>query len=309
MNKDSKIYLAGHTGMVGSAILKNLESKGYSNVIVKTRKELDLLNTASVREFFKIYKPEFVILAAAKVGGIGANNEEKADFLYENLVIQNNVIWQSYLSDVQKLLFLGSSCVYPRESPQPIKEEYLLTGPLEPTNEGYALAKITGMKLCRYIYEQYGKKFISCMPTNIYGYGDNFDEKKAHVIPSLISRMHNAKLGNREEVVVWGSGKVMREFLFVDDLAEICVCLLEDYEDKDFINVGTGADISIKDLVNMIREVVGYKGDIVWDESKPDGMPRKLLDVSKLRNLGYSHKVELKVGLEKTYQYFLENNL
>ncbi len=309
MNKDSKIYLAGHTGMVGSAILKNLESKGYSNVIVKTRKELDLLNIDSVREFFKIHKPEFVILAAAKVGGIGANNEEKADFLYENLVIQNNVIWQSYLSDVQKLLFMGSSCVYPRESPQPIKEEYLLTGPLEPTNEGYALAKITGMKLCRYIYEQYGKKFISCMPTNIYGYGDNFDEKKAHVIPSLISRMHNAKLGNREEVVVWGSGKVMREFLFVDDLAEICVCLLEDYEDKDFINVGTGADTSIKDLVNMVREVVGYKGDIVWDESKPDGMPRKLLDVSKLRNLGYSHKVELKVGLEKTYQYFLENNL
>lgn len=307
MEKDSKIYIAGHNGMVGSAIVRELKTLGYSNLIVRTRQELDLTHQASVADFFKKERPDYVILAAARVGGIAANMASPAGFLFENLEMQNNVIWNAHLNGVKKLMFLGSSCIYPRNCPQPMKEEYLMDGKPEPTNEGYALAKISGLKLCEKIYEQYGEKFISCMPTNIYGVNDNFDEKSSHVIPSLMRRMHEAKNEGKPEVVVWGSGNTRREFLYVDDLAKAVVWLMNNYADKQFVNIGTGADVSIKELAQLIRKTVGYEGNIVFDSTKPDGMPKKLLDVTKAQKLGWHYDIELEEGLKKTYDWYLKN--
>jgi len=307
MNQDSKIYIAGHRGMVGSAILRKFEKEGYKNLVLRTHDELDLLNQKAVEDFFEKEKPEYVIDAAAKVGGIKANSEHQADFLWENIQIQNNIIGSSLKNDVKKFLFLGSSCIYPRESPQPIKEEYLLTGKLEPTNEGYAIAKISGMKLCEKIYEQYGKIFISCMPTNIYGENDNFSVEDSHVISALIRRFHEAKVSRSKSVSIWGTGNALREFLYVDDLAEAVFVLMDKYNDKQFLNVGTGEEISIKNLALLIKEVVGFDGEMIFDTTKPDGMPRKLLDVSKINALGWKAKIGLREGLEKTYKYFCEN--
>jgi GDP-L-fucose synthase len=307
MNKDSKIYIAGHRGMVGSAVLRKYEKEGFSNLLYKTREELDLLNQAAVEDFFEKEKPEYVILAAAKVGGIKANSEHQADFLWENIQIQNNVIWSALKHDVKKLLFLGSSCIYPRECPQPMQEESLLTGKLEPTNEGYAIAKISGMKLCEKIYEQYDRMFISCMPTNIYGENDNFDINGSHVISALMRRMHEAKMNEDRSVSIWGSGKALREFLYVDDLAEAIFVLMDRYEGKQFLNVGTGVEITIKDLAYMIKDVVNFEGELIFDTTKPDGMPRKLLDVSKILALGWQPKINLESGLQKMYKYYLEN--
>lgn len=305
MDKDKKLYVAGHTGLVGSATVRTLKANGYANLVLRTRAELDLLDQSAVREFFDTERPAHVIVAAARVGGIKANMEHRAEFLYENLQIQNNVIWAAHESGVEKLLFLGSSCVYPRESAQPIREEYLLTGPLEPTNEGYALAKIAGMKLCEYIYSEYGKTFISCMPTNIYGEGDSFDPETAHVIPSLIRRMHEAKMSHAPDIMIWGSGKARREFLHVDDLASAVVWLMERYDQKEFLNVGVGEDVSIAELADIIKEIVGYEGALAFDASKPDGMPQKLLDVGKLHALGWTHAIPLREGIAKTYRHFL----
>lgn len=307
MQKNSKIYIAGHRGLVGSGIIKKLREEGFTNVITRTRQELDLFDTKGVADFFQKEKPEYVILAAAKVGGIKANSTFPADFLYENLMIQNNVIWQAHLNDVKKLLFLGSSCIYPRGSEQPMKEEYFLSGPFEPTNEAYAVAKTAGMKMCEYIYTQFKKSFISCMPTNIYGENDNFNPESSHVIPGLMRRMHDAKVNKVPEVVIWGTGVSRREFLHTDDLADAILMIMDKYNDKDFINVGTGEDISIKELAEMTKEVVGYEGKLVFDATKPDGMPKKLLDVSKLEKLGWSYKVTFVDGLKKEYQWFLEN--
>lgn len=307
MKKDSKIYISGHKGMVGSAILRKFEKEGFNNLILKTREELNLLNQKDVEEFFIKERPEYVIDAAAKVGGIKANSEHQADFLFENMQIQNNIIGSALKYDVKKLMFLGSSCIYPRECPQPMREEYLLTGKLEPTNEGYAIAKISGMKLCEKIYEQYGKMFISCMPTNIYGENDNFNIENSHVISALIRRIHEAKLANDKTVSIWGTGNALREFLYVDDLAEAIFVMMDKYKGKQFLNVGTGIELKIKDLANLIKEVVGFKGELFFDVTKPDGMPRKLLDISKLSDLGWKPKIELKEGLEKTYKYFLKN--
>ncbi|MEK7087623.1 MAG: GDP-L-fucose synthase [Patescibacteria group bacterium] len=305
MKQNSKIYVAGHTGMVGSAVVRKLKKDGYANLLVRTRGELNLIRQSAVEDFFKEEQPEYVILAAARVGGITANIESPADFLFENLEIQNNIIWNAHLSGVKKLLFLGSSCIYPRNCPQPMKEEYLLDGKPEPTNEGYSLAKISGLKLCEKIYEQYGKIFISCMPTNIYGERDNFDIKSSHVIPSLMQRMHKARLNNEKSVLVWGSGEARREFLFVDDLADAIVWLMNNYNDKQFINIGTGMDISIKELAFLIKKAVGYDGEIVFDKSKPEGMPRKLLDVTKINSIGWQYAIELNEGLEKTYKWYV----
>ncbi len=307
MNKDSKIYVAGHGGLVGSAIIRRLKANGFTNIIVRTREELDLLNQQSVIEFFNQENPEYVIDAAAKVGGIKANMTYPAEFLYENLQIQNNIIWSSFKSGVEKFLFLGSSCIYPRNSPQPMKEEYFLDGKVEPTNEGYALAKIAGMKLCEKINTEHNRRFISCMPTNIYGPGDNFSEESSHVIPALIRRIYNAKKENISEVVIWGSGESRREFLYVEDLAESIVWLMDSYEGKDFLNVGTGQDVSIKELAYMIKDIVGYEGNLVFDTTKPDGMPKKLLDVSRMSELGWKSKTQLKDGLENTFKWFKEN--
>ncbi|MFH1867216.1 MAG: GDP-L-fucose synthase [Patescibacteria group bacterium] len=304
MDKQAKIYIAGHTGMVGSAILRKYQGEGYTNLITKTKSELDLLNQAAAADFFKKINPYYVIVAAARVGGISANLTYPAEFLYENLQIQNNIIWQAHLAGVKKLVFLGSSCVYPRECQQPMKEEYLLTGKVEPTNEGYALAKITGLKLCRYLNDQYKKNFISCLPTNIYGHGDHFESEDAHVIPSLMSRIHKAKTENSPEVVVWGSGESFREFLYVDDLADAVYWLMNNYNDPEFINVGTGQDISIKELAELIKKVVGFKGNLVFDTSKPDGMPRKLLDISKLKNFGWVAQTSFADGLQQTYDWY-----
>ncbi|MBS8122116.1 GDP-L-fucose synthase family protein [Candidatus Vampirococcus lugosii] len=304
MNKNSKIYIAGHTGLVGGAIVKKLKELGYNNLILKTRQELDLLNQKAVYDFYKKEKPEFVINSAAKVGGIKVNMNYPANFLFENLQMQNNIIWGAHLYDVKKLLFLGSSCIYPRGCPQPMKEGYFLDGKVEPTNEGYALAKITGIKLCEKINEQFGKNFISCMPTNIYGPGDNFDPETSHVIPGLIRRIHEAKENNINEVIVWGTGKSRREFLYVDDLAEACIWMLENYNKKEFLNIGTGDDISIKELAYVIKNLVGYNGNLKFDATKPDGMPKKLLDVSKINNLGWKYKTNFINGLEKTYKGF-----
>jgi len=280
MNKDSRIYMAGHQGLVGSAILRRLEKGGYRNIVVRTRSELDLTRQEAVEGFFAKEKPEFVILAAARVGGVLANSTYPAEFIYENLAIETNIIHTSHLNGVRKLLFLGSSCIYPKDCPQPMKEEYFMEGKSEPTNEGYAIAKISGMKLCEKINEQFDKKFISCMPTNIYGEGDNFDEESSHVIPALIRRFHKAAGSGDKEVEIWGSGKIKREFMYVDDLADTVLWLMNHYDNKEFVNVGTGRDVSIKDLAYLIKKVTGYKGNLIFDTSKPDGMSRKLLNTS-----------------------------
>lgn len=305
MEKNSKIYIAGHNGLVGSAILRKFKLAGFINIITRTKDELDLLSQEEAKKFFEKEKPEYVILAAAKVGGIKANMDSPADFLYENLEIQNNVIWAAFRSDVKKLLFLGSSCIYPRECPQPMEESYFMTGKVEPTNEGYAVAKIAGMKLCEKIFEQYERIFISCMPTNIYGEGDNFDPNSSHVVPALIRRMHEAKLNNLSEVVIWGSGESKRELLHVDDLADALLWLMLNYNEKQFLNIGTGEDISIKELAFTIKKIVGYEGTLVFDRTKPDGMPKKVLDVNKMNKLGWKYKINLSDGLEKTYKWFL----
>jgi len=331
MKKNSKIYIAGHRGLVGSAILKNLESKGYTNLVYKTHKELDLLDANAVKAFFEEEKPEYVILAAAKVGGIVANNTYRADFIYENLQVQNNIIHQSYLSGVTKLLFLGSTCIYPKDAPQPMKEESLLTSPLEYTNEPYAIAKIAGIKMCESYNIQYGTNFISVMPTNLYGPNDNFDLEKSHVLPALLRKMHEARLNNTPKVEIWGSGKPRREFLYSEDMADACVYLMEKVDFNDIINskfkiqnsklsnvisneirnthlnIGTGKDISIKELAETIKKIVGYEGELYFDSSKPDGTMVKLTDSSKLHALGWKHSVELEEGIRRVYEWYLRN--
>ncbi len=304
MEKSSKIYVAGHRGMVGSALLRKLKAEGYQNFVLRTSKELDLKNQEAVQEFFRTEKPEYVFLAAAKVGGILANNVYRGEFLYDNLMIQNNVIHASYQFGVKKLMFLGSSCIYPKMAPQPLKEDYLLTGPLEPTNEPYAIAKIAGIKLCDAYRHQYGCNFISVMPTNLYGPNDNYDLQSSHVLPALIRKIHEAKLNGDASVVLWGTGKPRREFLHADDLADACYYLMENYDQEGLVNVGTGEDIEIGELALMIREVVGYTGSIEHDLSKPDGTPRKLMDVSKLHSFGWKHKINLREGLQMVYQEY-----
>lgn len=308
LEKNAKIFVAGHRGMVGSAILRKLEQEGYTNLITRSSKELDLRNQQAVADFFATEKPDYVFLAAAKVGGIVANNTYRADFLYENLAIQNNVIHSAYQNGVKKLLFLGSSCIYPKLAPQPLKEEYLLTGPLEQTNEPYAIAKIAGIKLCDAYRDQYGCNFISVMPTNLYGYNDNYHPENSHVLPALIRKFHEAKSKGEQTVTIWGSGSPKREFLFADDLADACYFLMETYNEPNLINIGTGEDLSIKELALMIQEVIGFEGELVFDISKPDGTPRKLMDVSKLHSLGWKHQIELKQGIALAYQDFLSKN-
>ncbi len=305
MNKNDKIYIAGHRGMVGSAILRKLEKEGYNNIAVRTSKELDLRMQNGVEAFFEEEKPDYVILAAAKVGGIVSNNTYRADFMYDNLMIQNNIIHASYLHNVKKLLFLGSSCIYPRLAPQPLKEEYLLTGLLEQTNEPYAIAKITGIKMCEAYRDQYGCNYISVMPTNLYGPNDNYDLKNSHVLPALIRKIHEAKISNAPSVVIWGTGTPMREFLHADDLADACYFLIQNYNEPGFVNIGVGEDIAIKDLAALIKKIVGYEGEIVHDLSKPDGTPRKLMDVSKLSSLGWKAKTSLEDGIKKVYEEYL----
>lgn len=307
MKKTSKIFVAGHGGLVGSAIVRRLKALGYSNVVTRTRKELDLADRAKVLAFFKREKPEYVFLAAAKVGGIMANKTYPADFIRENLTIETNVVDSAYRAGVKKLLFLGSSCIYPRLAPQPIKEEYLLTGELEPTNEAYAVAKIAGIIMCQSYNKQYGTDFISVMPTNLYGPNDNFDPVNSHVLPALIRRFHEAKRDGAREVVIWGTGSPKREFLHVDDLADACVFLMKNYSGSDIVNIGTGTDLSIKSLAEKIKKITGYKGEITWDRTKPDGTPRKLLTVRKLHALGWKHKIDLDAGLKKTYAWYKEN--
>jgi len=307
MDKNSKIYIAGHFGLVGSSLVRNLKKKGYKNLLLKTRKELDLMDQAKVSAFFKKERPDYVFLAAAKVGGIMANKSFPVDFIRENLLIQDNVIHNSYLYKVKKLLFLGSSCVYPREAPQPIKEEYLLNGYLEPTNKAYALAKICGIVECQSHNIQYGTKFISVMPCNLYGPNDNFDLETSHVLPAMIRKFLEAKNKKEKEIVMWGTGKAKREFLFVDDLAEACVFLMNNYDDSPIINIGTGKDISIKDLANLVKKVVGYNGKIIWDKTKPDGMPRKLLNVKKINKLGWKHEVSIEEGVKIAYDWYMNS--
>lgn len=309
MKKNNKIYVAGHSGMVGSAITRKLKAEGYTNLILKELNELDLLNQKETLDFFEREKPEYVFLAAAKVGGILANNTYRAQFIYENIQIQNNVIHSAYLTGVKKLLFLGSSCIYPKLAPQPIKEEYLLTDLLEPTNEPYAIAKIAGIKMCQAYNDQYGTHFISVMPTNLYGPNDNFDLKTSHVLPALIRKFHEAKIENKPSVEIWGSGSPLREFLHVDDLADACYFLMQIYSGNDFLNIGTGKDITIKDLALLIKDIVGFKGELTFDTSKPDGTPRKLLDVSRLHAAGWKEKYSLKEGLRVTYKWFIENKV
>ena len=307
MNLDAKIYVAGHRGLVGSAIVRNLEDKGYTNIICRTHKELDLTNQEAVRIFFEQEKPEYVFLAAAKVGGIHANNTYPADFIYDNLMIQNNVIKAAHDFKVKKLLFLGSTCIYPKMAPQPIKEEYLLTGALEETNEAYAVAKIAGLEMCKFFKRQYGDNFISCMPTNLYGPNDNFDLKNSHVLPALIRKFHEAKSNNSEVVEVWGTGTPLREFLYVDDMADACVFLMENYDGEQHVNIGTGEEVSIRELAETVKEVVGFEGELVFNTDMPDGTPRKLTTVDKLHGLGWKHKVSLNEGIKLAYNWFLEN--
>ncbi|MDJ0625195.1 MAG: GDP-L-fucose synthase [Candidatus Caenarcaniphilales bacterium] len=304
MKKSSKIYIAGHKGLVGSSILRLLLKEGFQNIVCRTSGELDLRNQSQVEDFFEAERPEFVFIAAAKVGGILANDNYSADFIYENLAIQNNLIHFSYLNGVKKLLFLGSSCIYPKLSSQPMKEEYLFTGSLEPTNEAYAIAKIAGIKMCQSYRKQYGCDFISLMPTNLYGPNDNYDLQNSHVIPALIKKFHEAKTQKASHVEIWGTGSPLREFLYVDDFAEACLFLMQNYSDCAPINVGTGEDLSIKELASLIKEIIEFQGDIVFDPSKPNGHPRKLLDVTKLHSLGFKHKVNLKDGLKLTYEGF-----
>lgn len=309
MLKNSKIYVAGSNGMVGSAIVRNLRNKGFENIVTKSSKDLDLRSQKEVFTFFETEKPEYVFLVAAKVGGIYANNAYPAEFLYDNMMIQNNVIHAAHVHNVEKLLFLGSSCIYPKMAPQPLKEDYLLTGALEPTNEAYAIAKIAGLKMCQYYKQQYGANFISAMPTNLYGINDNFNLQNSHVLPALLRKFIEAKHNNEQDVVVWGSGSPMREFLFVDDLAEACVFLMMNYNDGETINIGTGEDVTIKELAETIKEIVGFSGSLVFDATKPDGTPRKLLDVSKINNLGWKHEVSLKEGIQKTLQWIEEHKI
>ncbi|MDX1685043.1 MAG: GDP-L-fucose synthase [Saprospiraceae bacterium] len=301
MEKDSKIYIAGHRGMVGSAIKRKLEGEGYNNFVERTSSELDLRDQQAVSEFFEKEAPDYVFLAAAKVGGIQANNTYRAEFLYDNLMIEANIINASYSSGVKKLMFLGSSCIYPKMAPQPLKEDYLLTGPLEPTNEPYAIAKIAGIKMCDAYRDQYGCNYISVMPTNLYGPNDNYDLENSHVLPALIRKFHTAKKENLSEVVMWGTGSPKREFLHVDDLADACFYLMKNYDEPGLVNIGTGEDISILDLAYLVKDIVGYEGNIVKDTSKPDGTPRKLMDVSKLHNAGWKHKIELRDGIRSVY--------
>ena len=307
MKKTDKIYVAGHRGLVGSAIVRNLQSKGYENIVGRTHKELDLTNQADVRAFFEEEKPDVVVLAAAKVGGINANNTAPADFAYENLQIQCNVIKAAHDYKVKKLLFLGSTCIYPKMAPQPIPESALLTGPLEVTNEAYAIAKIAGLEMCKFFKRQYGDNFISCMPTNLYGPRDNYDLENSHVMPAMIRKFHEAKKNNAPSVELWGTGTPLREFLYVDDMADACVYLLENYDGEEHVNIGTGKEVSIKELAETVREAVGYTGDIVWNSNMPDGTPRKLTGVSKLHGLGWKHQVELKEGVELAYHWFCDN--
>ncbi|HEY9005583.1 GDP-L-fucose synthase [Ohtaekwangia sp.] len=305
MIKSSKVYVAGHRGMVGSAIVRCLEKNGHSNIVSASSKELDLRQADQVNRFFEREQPEYVFLAAAKVGGILANNTYPVEFLYDNLMIQNNVIHAAYQNGVKKLLFLGSSCIYPKFAGQPIREDSLLTGELEPTNEAYAIAKIAGIKLCQAYHKQYGAHFISAMPTNMYGYGDNYHPQNSHVLPALLRRFHEAKVDGKPEVTIWGSGRPLREFMFSDDLAEACYFLMTNYDLPDLINVGTGEEVSILELATIIGKVTGYTGKIAFDSTKPDGTPRKLMDSSKLHQLGFKHKTSLREGIEKTYQDFL----
>ena len=316
MLKQSKIYVAGHSGLVGSAIVKTLHKEGYDNLLLKTHQELDLTDQKAVKDFFEVEKPEFVILAAAKVGGIFANNTYPAEFIYQNLAIQTNIIHESWRSDVRRLLFLGSSCIYPRDCPQPIKEEYLLTGPLEPTNRPYALAKIAGIEMCWSYNRQYETQFMAVMPTNTYGPGDNYDLETSHVLPALIRKFHEAKISNDETVSLWGTGKPRREFIYSDDLADACIYLLQQTEDKfksdvlcnhsaPLINIGCGADQTIKELAELVRSVTDFDGQIIWDTTKPDGTPQKLLSITRMTNLGWHAKVNLKDGIAMTYEHFV----
>ena len=320
MNKNSKIYIAGHRGMVGSAILRKLQAEGYTNIITKTRQELNLCNQQAVNDFFGTEKPEYIFLAAAKVGGIMANNIQRADFIYENIIVEANIIHavaelKSSTSDATnfskspKLLFLGSSCIYPKLAPQPLKEEYLLTGMLEQTNEPYAIAKIAGIKMCESYRRQYGCNFISVMPTNLYGPNDNYDLQNSHVLPALLRKFHNAKATNAPSVTLWGTGSALREFMHVDDLAAACVFLMEQYDGENIINIGVGNDLSIKDLAFMVRDIVGYTGEVVFDTTKPDGTPRKLMDVTRLNDLGFKAQIELKEGIASVYKDVLEKGI
>ncbi len=308
MEISDKIYVAGHNGMVGSAIVRKLKSQGFTNFLLKTSKELDLRNQENVFDFLQSNKPDFTFLAAAKVGGIVANNTFRADFLYENIQIQNNVIHGSFLSGVKKLMFLGSSCIYPKLAPQPLKEDYLLTGPLEPTNEPYAIAKIAGIKMCEAYHDQYGCNFISVMPTNLYGPNDNYDLQNSHVLPAMIRKFHEAKRDKKANVELWGTGSPKREFLHADDLADACVFLMKEYNEKSFINIGTGQEVSIKELANIIKKLVEYEGEIVWNTDMPDGTPRKLMDVGKLNKLGWKHTIDLETGIKKVYSEYKTQN-
>ncbi|MFH1673767.1 MAG: GDP-L-fucose synthase [Pseudomonadota bacterium] len=305
MQKDSKIYIAGHRGLVGSAIVRKLSGLGFSNLVCRTHKELDLTRQKDVEDFFDSVRPEYVFLAAARVGGILANSTYPAEFIYSNLVIQTNVIHAAYRFGVKKMLFLGSSCIYPKLCPQPIKEEYLLDGKLEPTNEPYAVAKIAGIKICQAYNREYGTNFISVMPTNLYGPGDNFDLRNSHVIPALIRKFHEAKKGAENKVVIWGSGTPRREFLHVDDLADACMFLMSHYNDSKIINIGSGTDITIRDFALLIKDIVGFEGELTFDISKPDGTPRKLLDVTKIKQLGWTPKIDLKEGIRQTYEWYV----
>ncbi len=307
MEKTDKIYVAGHRGLVGSAIVRSLKEKGYANVIGRTHRELDLCDQAAVRAFFEKERPDIVVLAAAKVGGINANNTKPAEFAYRNLQIQCNVIQSSHEFHVKKLLFLGSTCIYPRMAPQPIPEDALLTGPLEETNEAYAVAKIAGLEMCKFYKRQYGDDFISCMPTNLYGPYDNYDLEGSHVMPAMIRKFHEAKKAGKPSVELWGTGAPLREFLYVDDMADACVYLLENYSGEQHVNIGSGKELTIKELAELVKKTVGFEGDIVWNTEMPDGTPRKLTDVTKLHRLGWKHKVELEEGIAKAYAWFCEN--
>lgn len=307
MEKNGKIYVAGHRGLVGSALVRNLKAKGYTNVIGRTSKELNLTIQADVNKFFEEEKPDYVILAAARVGGIHANNTYPAEFIYNNLMIQSNVIKAAHDHGVKKLLFLGSTCIYPKLAPQPIKEEYLLTGALEETNEAYAVAKIAGLEMCKFFKRQYGDNFISCMPTNLYGPNDNFDLQSSHVLPALIRKFHEAKVNNQPTVEVWGTGTPLREFIYVDDMADACIFLMENYDGEQHVNIGTGEEVSIRQLAETVKEVVGFEGELVFNTNMPDGTPRKLTVVDKLHGLGWKHKVSLNEGIQLAYNWFLEN--
>lgn len=304
MNKNSKIFISGHTGLVGSAIMRKLQKEGYENLVTRTHKELELTDNRQVQEFFEKEKPEYVFMAGAKVGGIMANKNFPAEMIYQNIEIQNNIIHNSYLNKVKKLLFLGSSCIYPRLAPQPIKEEYLLTGPLEPTNQAYAIAKISGIVMCQSYNKEYGTNFIAAMPTNLYGPNDNFDYENSHVFPAMIRKFHDAKEKKEGSITFWGTGTPKREFMHVDDVASATLFLMLNYNDSEIINVGTGEDVSILELVNKMKKITNYSGKVIWDKEKPDGMPRKLLDVSKINNLGWKHTIDVDRGIAETYEWF-----